>query len=172
MSGAVRVEWSGPAGWEPWGGRRGLRRRHHRGRLRLQALDSACLLNLPPGAEGDEEREHDADVAPHRRLVVDEVLDHGEEEDERAEDGGGHRLRHRQRDVDCDDPYHEPRQQHDRQQPEEPSARAVPGVERQVGAERLGDLADRAVAEVLPRQEQVDEEQHPGAEHDLRTAGE
>ena len=76
---------------------------------------------------------------------------------ERPEQRARHRGRDGQRDVHGREPDDEPGEQDDRQEPEDDAREAVPAAERRVDAELLGDAPD---IEVLPRQEQVDEQEH------------
>ena len=90
----------------PPGASRRLRR--ERRDLGAQRVDAAGCLYLQPRARCDDAREDDPEVAPLRGVVVDQVLDHGEQEDDRREPCRDQRVRDGARDLDARDTGDEP----------------------------------------------------------------
>ena len=139
-------------------------------RLALQRLDATCLLHGHERTHGDQDRQSDTDPGPDRRLVTEdrEELDDREDENQRAQQGAGHRSRHGQRDVHRRQTHDQPGEGDDRQKPDDESDPA-PAREGRIDPELVGEPPD---VEVLPWEEEIDEEEHGSHEHQLCSAPE
>ena len=89
-------------------------------------------------------------------------------ENQRAQQGAGHRSRHGQRDVHRCQAHDQPGEDDDRQKPDDESDPA-PTAEGRIDPELVGEPPN---VEVLPWEKEIDEEEHCSHEHQLCSAPE
>jgi len=139
-------------------------------RFALQRLDATRLLHGHERTHRDQHRQGDTDPGPDRGLVPEdrEELDDREYENQRAQQGAGHRSRHGQRDVHRCQAHDQPGEDDDRQKPDDEPDPA-PTAEGCIDSEVVGEPPN---VEVLPWEKEIDEEEHCSHEHQLCSAPE